>query len=119
MGSFKHLLVGGQRQPFFKQALGVRLVLTKASQQGLNVACLEVVGGLFHLVLMIDIAIEHTMGLRGIVLPLTPGKVEDVFNTLQVHGKPLKAVGNFAGNGLAVDATHLLKIGELGNLHAV
>ena len=48
-----------------------------------------------------------------------PFQVEDVLDTLQVHGQTLKTVGDLTGNRFAVDATDLLEIGELGDFHAV
>jgi hypothetical protein len=40
-------------------------------------------------------------------------------STLQVHRQALQAVGDLAGDRLAVDAADLLEVGELGHLHAV
>jgi hypothetical protein len=38
---------------------------------------------------------------------------------LDVHGEAFEAVGELARDRLAVEAAHLLEIGELGHLHAV
>ena len=45
--------------------------------------------------------------------------VEDVLHALQVHGESLDAVGDLAGDRLAVEPANLLEIGELGDFHAV
>ena len=76
----------------------------------IHVAVLEVVGRLLDFVLMIYVPIGETF---------RPGEVEYIFHALQVHGKPLQPIGDFARNGLAVHAADLLKIGELRHLHAV
>ena len=70
----------------------------------------KVVSGLLHFVLLVHIAISHIGG---------PLQVIDVVHTLQVHGQALQAVGNFAGDRLAVDAAHLLEISELRHFHAI
>src|SRR3546814_12113156 len=38
---------------------------------------------------------------------------------LNIHGEPLKSVGQFARYRLAIEAAHLLEIGELRHFHAV
>jgi hypothetical protein len=48
-----------------------------------------------------------------------PLKVIDVVHSLEVHGKPLEAVGKLGGHRLEIDAAHLLEIGELRDFHAV
>ena len=67
---------------------------------------------------MVDIAIADAAA-AALLLPLGPGEVVDVLDTLQVHGQPLQAVGDLTGDGAAVDATDLLKVGELRDLHAI
>ena len=56
--------------------------------------------------------------------PVTARKVskwieEGKFDILHVHGQPFEPVGEFARDRQAVEAAHLLKIGELRHLHAV
>ena len=59
---------------------------------------------------MIDVAVGQAIG---------PGQVIDILDALQVHRQAFDAVGDFAGDRLAVDAADLLEIGELRHLHAV
>ena len=40
-------------------------------------------------------------------------------DALQVHGDALQTIGDLTGNRVALQATHLLEVGELGDLHAV
>ena len=51
--------------------------------------------------------------------PLHPLQVVDIVHPLQVHGDPFTAVGDLPCDRFQVDAACLLKIGELGNFHAV
>src|SRR5579862_6498011 len=48
-----------------------------------------------------------------------PDDVEDALLALDVHGEPLETVGDLAHHRPAVEPTHLLKVGELRDLHAV
>ena len=54
----------------------------------------------------------------GNITKLTPGQSFHV-NPLQVHRNTLEAIGYFASHWIALKATGLLKIGELGDFHAV
>ncbi len=110
MRGLEHLLVGGQRQLLHDQVLGLLFVRTKSREQELGVAVLKVVGRLLHLVLVVHVAVAHGVG---------PLQVVDVVHALQIHGQALQAIGDLAGDGLAVDAAHLLEVGELRDLHAV
>src|SRR3546814_6250329 len=58
-----------------------------------------------------DIAIGHAL--------IVEGEIIDVVDPLNIHGEPLKSVGQFARYRLAIEAAHLLEIGELRNFHAV
>ena len=48
-----------------------------------------------------------------------PEHVVDVVDVLQVHRDPLEAVGELGGDRPALEAAHLLEVGELGDLHPV
>ncbi len=48
-----------------------------------------------------------------------PDQVEDAVHALQVHGDALEAVGDLAGDRVALQAADLLEVGELGDFHAV
>src|SRR5574343_124910 len=112
----EHLLVAGQRELLAHQVLGLLLVRGEGGQQELDVAVLEVVGALLDLVLVEHVAV---LQVGAAVLALGVDQVVDVLHALEVHGQTLQAVGDLAGDGLAVDAAHLLEVGELRHLHAV
>src|SRR3546814_6422437 len=57
------------------------------------------------------IAIGHAL--------IVEGEIIDVVDPLNIHGEPLKSVGQFARYRLAIEAAHLLEIGELRHFHAV
>ena len=82
----------------------------EGQEQEIDVAVFEVVGALLLLVLQVDVAIAEALG---------PLQVVDVVDALQVHRQALEAVGDLAGDRLAVDAADLLEVGELRDLHAV
>ena len=90
--------------------LGLFFIRRKRSEQELDIRVFKVVSRLLYFVLVVHIAVAERVG---------PLQVVDVVDTLQVHGQALKAVGNFAGDGFAIDAAHLLKISELRHLHAI
>src|SRR5208283_1884258 len=50
---------------------------------------------------------------------LTPFYLKQIIDSLQVHCDPFKTVGDFERNGLDVNASDLLEVGKLGDLHAV
>ena len=110
MGGLQHLLVRGQGEFFAHEVLGLPLVRAECAEQELDVAVLEVVGALLHLVLVVHVAVLEGLG---------PQQVVHVVDTLQVHREALQAVGDLAGDRPAVDAANLLEIGELRHLHAV
>src|SRR5574343_788286 len=111
----EHLLVAGQRELLAHQVLGLLLVRGEGGQQELDVAVLEVVGALLDLVLVEHVAV---LQVGAAVLALGVDQVVDVLHALEVHGQTLQAVGDLAGDGLAVDAADLLEVGELGDFHA-
>src|ERR1019366_8931408 len=102
----QHLLVGGRRELQVHEQPGFALVRGEGGEQELDVAGLEVVRALLDLVLVIDVAIAEAFG---------PGQLVDAVDTLQVHREPLEAVGDLAGDRLAVDAADLLEVGEPGH----
>jgi hypothetical protein len=132
VGGLEHLLIGRQRQACASgllrafglfagvahQAFGFALVLGKMAEQDFRVAVLEVVGGLFHFVLVVHVTVGQAARLA-VLLPFGPDQVVDVLDLLQVHRQTLDAVGDFAGDRLAVDAANLLEVGELRHFHAV
>ncbi len=71
---------------------------------------LEVVPRLFDFILLIDVAVGE---------PGSPHQVIHVLDALQVHGESLDTVGDLTSDRLAVESADLLKVGELGDFHAV
>ncbi|VTR63893.1 hypothetical protein DESC_100089 [Desulfosarcina cetonica] len=102
--------IGRQHQTFVDDPLGFGLIAVEQVQQQADIGLFEIVGGLFHLLLVVHLAVGD-----GIV----PLQVVDVVDALQVHGDALKAIGQLHGNGGQFHAAGLLEIGELGALHAV
>ena len=84
-------------------------------EQHHRVGMLEIVARVFLLGLKEDIAVGD------LVRPFKAVEVEivDVFDALDIHGAALQTIGQFAGHGRALEARHLLEIGELADLHAV
>jgi hypothetical protein len=112
------LLVGRQRELQRDQALRFRFVVGKLGEQQIGVGMLEVVGRLLHFVLVVDVAVGQAFRFP-IFFPLGPDQVVHVFHALQIHGQAFDAVGDFAQHRLAVQAAHLLEVGELRHFHAV
>src|SRR5690606_6635333 len=52
-------------------------------------------------------------------LAVSPHQVVYRVDALQVHGQALQAIGDLTGHRVALDATDLLEVGELGDFHAV
>ena len=114
MRGLADLFVGGQGQAVFDELVRLRLAGVKAMEQFRHIGHFEVVGALFHFVLVVHVAIGN-----GALRADRPDQVEDVVDVLQVHAQALEAVGNLAGNRPAFHAAGLLEIGELGDFHAV
>ena len=76
---------------------------------------LEIVGRLLPLVLQEHVAI----GQRHVGIGAVVRQVVDRLLVEQVHGQPLETVGDLPGHEIDLDATHLLEIGELRDLHTV
>src|SRR5579859_2655993 len=114
MGGLQHLLVGRQRQPLLQEARAFGFADVEPLEEFCSVGLLEVVPGLLHLVLVVDVAVGD-LALRAV----GPGELVHILYTLQVHGQALETVGDLTGDRLALEATHLLEVGELADLHAV
>ena len=63
---------------------------------------------------MIYITISHSA-----LWPPAPYQVENTIHTLQVHCQTFNAVGNLTRDRPALEATDLLKVGELRHLHTI
>ena len=59
---------------------------------------------------------EHVAVAGAVPVPI---EVVHVVDALDVHGEALHAVGELDRHRVAVDASHLLEVGELGHLHPV
>ena len=115
MAALQHPVVGGQRQVVLQAQAGLALVLVEGLEQKLGVAHLEVVRGEFALVLQVHVAVGELHA----VVAAGPDDVVDAVDALDVHGQALKAVCDLHGHGSALEAAHLLEVGELRDLHAV
>ena len=118
MAGFEHLLVSGQNQAGvfdFEQAAGFGFEIIEVLQQQIHVGIFEIISGLLHFVLMVNIAVGHGLAVGRV----RPHEVIHVFHALQIHGQALDAVGDFTEHGRAIDAAHLLEIGKLGHFHAI
>ena len=114
MRCLDHHFVGGQRQFGGHQTVGFAFVEVEQFQQFFDVGVFEVVGRLLDLVLMEHIAVGHLAeGAIGV------HQVIDRIDALQIHGQAFQTIGNLARHRIALDATDLLEIGELGHFHAV
>ena len=74
----------------------------------------KIIGGLLHFILMEHITISHTPKFT-----ICPHQIIHTVHALDIHGKALKPIGNFTCHREALNATNLLKIGKLGNFHAI
>ena len=90
-------------------------IVVELAQEPIGIAVFEVVGGLFDFVLMINVAISDDVTIKS----FCPNEVVHIFHALQIHGKALDTVGDFAEYRGAVDTADLLEVGELGYFHAV
>ena len=107
---FEHLLISWQCELLTNQMLGLFFIGRKRREHERRIGVFKVVSRLLDFVLVVHIAVAERVG---------PLQVVDVVDTLQVHGQALKAVGNFARNGFAINAAHLLEVSELRDFHAI
>ncbi len=114
MRGLENLFISWQRQALADQILALLLAMIELPEQGLDISVFKIESGLLDFVLMVYIAVGHHT-----VASLGPDQVINALNPLQVHGDTLQAVSDLAGDGAAIKAANLLKIGELGHLHAI
>ncbi len=114
MRSCEHLLVGRQREIELDEALAIMLGMIEVVKQGIDVGFVEIVAGLFDLVLVIDVAIGDAAE-----RPVGPDDIENTLDVLQIHRQALEAVGDLSRYRAAFQATDLLEVSELRHLHAV
>ena len=111
MGAFQAVVIGRIDEPSrLEQSFPFTFIGIKQAPEHHGVGFFKVVDRKFPFRRKENIAIENV---------LVPLDMIDIIDILEVHGDALDAVGDLHGNWRKVDATRLLKIGELGNLHAV
>ena len=115
MAALHYAVIGGKRQVGVKAGVALRLVLVELLAHEINVGNLEVVCRELALVLEEDVAIGHGRAVRQVA----PYDVVDRVHALGVHGDALETIGDLDGNRVDLDATNLLEVGELRDLHAV
>ena len=112
---FRTLSYRRKRQARFEGAQALGLAVVELLEQEVGVGHLEVIARILTLVFEIDVAV----GEDDAVLATAPHDVEHAVDALDVHRQTLEAVGDFHGNGAALEAADLLEVGELGHFHAV
>ena len=114
VGCLHYVLVGGQRQLPLCQPHRFALTELKLGKQVVDIGFNKVKGRHFHFVLVVHIAVGDGPG-RGVC----PDEVIDRLDALQVHRDALQTVGQLTSDGVALQPTCLLKVGELADFHAV
>ena len=115
MAALQHRVVGRQRQRRLQGAQALHLAIGELLEEELGVGHLEVERGVLALVLQVHVAVgEHHA-----VVAAGPHDVVHVVDALDEHGEALQAVGDLHGHRVALEAAHLLEVGELGHFHAV
>ena len=115
MGGLQHHFIGRERQAGLDHLAALRFAGIEPREQHSDIRVFEVIGRHLDLVLTIYIAVGDHSG-RAV---FSPDQIVDTLHALQIHRDPLQTVGDLAGDGAAVQSAHLLKIGELRDLHAV
>ena len=104
-----------QRQLALQAGMALGLVVVKLLTHHLDVGDLKVIGTELALVLEEHVAVGHGRA----VGQVAPHQVVDRVDALGVHGDTLQAVGNLNGHGVDLDASHLLEVRKLRDLHAI
>src|SRR5262245_40902729 len=110
VGALEHLVVGGDRQRALEQVPTFGLVLVEATSEHVDRRFLEVVPRPLALAFAVDVAPGDAR---------CPLEVECRPFALQEHGQPFEPVGHLGGNELDVEASQLLEIRPLRDLHPV
>jgi len=115
MGALQHVIVCSKRELCLESAGALRLIAIELAEKQVGVGNLEVVCRELTLVFQ-----EHiTVGEHRAVGAARPHQVVYRVDALDVHGQALKAIGDFRGDGTALEAANLLEVRELGHFHAV
>ena len=115
MAALHDAVICRQRKLALQAGMALGLVVIKLLTHHLDVGDLKVVGAELALVLQEHVAVGHGRA----VGQVAPHQVVDGVNALGVHGDTLEAVGDLDGHGVDLDATYLLEVRELRDLHAV
>ena len=115
MRALQHVIVSRKRQACFERAQAFLFVAIEFTEEQIGIGHFEVIGREFALVLQEDIAIGEDRPIRR----TRPYQIVDRVDALNVHGQTLETIGDLCRNGIALEAAHLLEVGELGHLHAV
>ena len=116
MAGFHALVIGWQGQPTRDKLLAFAFGIVKMPEQNIRVRRFKIIMRIFHFGAVKHIAIAHTACVRRATIEI---KLEPVFHALHIHCQTLQPVSQLARNHLTVNAAHLLKIGKLGNFHAI
>src|SRR6266480_2306222 len=108
--ALEHLVVGRNRQPTLQQVPALRLVLAEAAREHVDRGLLEVVPRPLTLGFEVDVTPGHSG---------SPFELERGPLALEEHRQPLEPVGHLGGNELDVEASELLEIGPMRDLHPV
>ncbi len=111
MRALERALVGREDDPRREAAPGLVLVAIELPAQEVDVGDLEVVLRELVLVLPAHLPVVHTVR--------HPADVVDRLLQAEEHRDALEAVGELAGDRGELDASGLLEVGELRDLHAV
>src|SRR3546814_224779 len=96
------LIIGRERKVFLDAALALGFGIAEPLEKLFSVSDLKIPFGKLALVFEEYIAIGHAL--------IVEGEIIDVVDPLNIHGEPLKSVGQFARYRLAIEAAHLLEI---------
>ena len=115
VAALQHRVVGRQRQGRLQGAQALHLAVGELLEEEVGVGHLEVELGILALVLQVHVAVGELHA----VVAAGPHDVVHVVDALDEHGEALKPVGDLHGHRVALEAAHLLEVGELGHFHAV
>ena len=110
----QHLFVGGKSEVEPNQTFDLMLSMIERIEERGDIGLFEVVLRLLDFVLVVNVAIGDATK-----RPIRPHQVENAFDILQIHRKPLEAIGDLASNRTTLEPADLLEVGELSHLHTI
>src|SRR3546814_18155304 len=111
MARLNGLIIGGERKVFLDAALALGFGIAEPLEKLFSVSDLKIPFGKLALVFEEYIAIGHDL--------IVEGEIIDVVDPLNIHGEPLKSVGQLARYRIEIEAAHCLEKGSLRTSHAV